>query len=553
MNNNYDLVIKKLFPDTLTSPEDLEIKYPPRKLEAGAMVTRIAPSPTGFVHIGGLYASLISERLAHQSNGVFILRIEDTDKKREVAGTAELFAASLNQYGIFNNEGLDKDNKEIGSYGPYKQSNRAQIYHSYIKDLLLKGKAYPCFATSEDLEELRNRQEAMGERSGYYSHFATWRNKSTEDVLEALDKGLKPVIRLKSSGNFNNKIMINDLLIGRREMPENDQDIVIMKTDGLPTYHFAHAVDDHLMRVSHVIRGNEWLPSLPLHLQLFETLGWEAPAYAHLATIQKIDKGNKRKLSKSKDKEANLFYYKEAGYPEEAVIEYLLNLANSNFEDWRHENPNLNNSEFKLDLKKLAKSNSPLFDLVKLTNISKNVIATFSAEEIYTRSLKWAQEFDKNLAKRLETNESYAKNIFNIERENAVKPRKDLSCWSEISEEISYFYNENFILEEKLKKEMLAEIGLETSKLLIQDFLLSYDIKDSQEEWFNKLKDLSAKHSYASNNKEYKANPDKYKGQLGTIAKLFRFLLTGRLQTPNLYNIMQVMGENMLKQRLNIF
>ena len=551
MDNNDNLVIKKLFPEPLPSPEDLEIKYPPRKLASEAMVTRVAPSPTGFVHFGGLYASLISERLAHQSKGIFILRIEDTDKKREVTGTAELFAASLNQYGIFNDEGLNKDNKEIGNYGPYKQSERAQIYHTYIKDLLIQNKAYPCFATTEELEELRNRQEAMGERSGYYGHFATWRDKSSEEVLEALDKGLKPVIRLKSPGNFNNKIMVDDLLIGHREMPENDQDIIIMKTDGLPTYHFAHAVDDHLMRISHVIRGNEWLPSLPLHLQLFAILGWEAPAYAHLAPIQKIDEGNKRKLSKRKDKEADLSYYKKVGYPEEAVIEYLLNLANSNFEDWRRGNPELNNAEFKLSLKKLAKSNGPLFDLIKLTDISKNVIAKLSAEEIYTHGLKWAQEFDQNLAKRLQADENYAKNIFNIERKNAIKPRKDISRWSEISEEISYFYDDDFTLENSLKQEIVDEIGLNTAKLLIQDFLSTYSIENDQEKWFDKLKNIATKHGYASSNKEYKTNTNKYKGQVGTVAKLLRLLLTGRSQTPNLCAIMQVMGKERIERRLN--
>ncbi|MDD2680536.1 MAG: glutamate--tRNA ligase [Patescibacteria group bacterium] len=551
MDNNYDLVIKKLFPEPLASPEDLEIKYPPRKLAPEAMVTRVAPSPTGFVHFGGLYASLISERFAHQSGGIFILRIEDTDKKREVAGTAELFAKSLNQYGIFNDEGLNKDNKEIGDYGPYKQSERAQIYHSYVKDLLLKGRAYPCFASTEELEELRNRQEVMGERSGYYGHFAVWRNKSVDEVLEALDKGLKPVIRLKSPGNFNNKVIVNDLLVGRREMPENDQDIVIMKADGLPTYHFAHAVDDHLMRTSHVVRGNEWFPSLPLHLQLFATLGWEAPVYAHLAPIQKMEGVNKRKLSKRKDEEANLAYYKKAGYPEEAVIEYLLNLANSNFEDWRRENAEIHNSEFKLSLKKLAKSNGPLFDLIKLTDISKDIIARLSAEEVYISSLKWAQEFDTSLAKRLQTDESYAKKIFNIEREGAVKPRKDISRWSEISAEISYFYDDNFILDASLKKELMNEISPETAKLLIQDFLSVYNTQDNQEEWFNKLKDTAAKHGYAASNKEYQADTSKYKGQVGTVAKLLRFLLTGRLQTPNLCAIMQAMGEERIMKRLN--
>ena len=551
MENKRDLLIKRLFPEDLSSPAELEIKYPPRNLAETAMVTRIAPSPTGSVHLGGLYASLISERLAHQSKGVFILRIEDTDKKREVTGTAELFAHSLKQYGLINDEGLNEKAEEIGNYGPYKQSERKQIYHSYIKNLLQQGKAYPCFASTEELEALRTQQETMGQRSGYYGHFATWREKSTEEVLEALDKGLKPVIRLKSPGNFHNKIMVDDLLIGKREMPENDQDIVIMKTDGLPTYHFAHAVDDHLMRVSHVIRGNEWFPSLPLHLQLFSILGWKAPTYAHLAPIQKMDKGNKRKLSKRKDQEADLSYYKKAGYPEEAVIEYLLNLANSSFEDWRHQHPDTNNKEFILSLKKLAKSNGPLFDLIKLTDISKEVIAKMSARQVLEYSLAWAKEFDQNLAKRLETDTIYAQQILNIEREGLIKPRKDISRWSDIGEEIDYFYDDTFTVATNLKEEILNEIKPNQAKLIITDFLATYNIQDGQEEWFNKLKVVAEKHGYASNNKEYKANPDKYKGQVGTVAKLLRILLTGRTQTPNLCTIMQVMGQKRVEKRLS--
>ncbi|MCF7860548.1 glutamate--tRNA ligase [Patescibacteria group bacterium] len=550
MNNNHDLLIKRLFPEELPSPAELEKKYPPRSLAETTMVTRVAPSPTGFVHFGGLYASLISERLAHQSSGIFILRIEDTDKKREVAGTAELFAHSLKQYGIINDEGLNEKSEEIGNYGPYKQSERSAIYHAYIKDLLQQGKAYPCFATTEELEALRNQQETMGDRSGYYGRFATWREKSTEEALAALDKGFKPVIRLKSPGNFQNKIMVDDLLIGKREMPENDQDIVIMKSDGLPTYHFAHAVDDHLMRTTHVIRGNEWFPSLPLHLQLFSILGWKAPVYAHLAPIQKIDNGNKRKLSKRKDQEADLSYYKKAGYPEEAVIEYLLNLANSNFEDWRREHLDTDNGEFVLSLKKLAKSNGPLFDLIKLTDISKEIIAKMNADEVLERSLVWAKEFDQDLAKRLESDTAYSRQILNIEREGAIKPRKDISRWSEIGEEIEYFYDDDFTVEASLKQEILNEIEPNQAKLIIQDFLSTYNIEDGQEEWFDKLKVVAEKHGYAGNNKEYKASPDKYKGQVGTVAKLLRILLTGRTQTPNLCAIMQVMGQKRVEKRL---
>lgn len=544
-------IIAQIFPEPLPSLAELEKKYPPRALPATAMVTRIAPSPTGFIHLGSLYASLIDERLARQTNGLFILRIEDTDKKREIGGSAELFVEALTRHGLIYDEG-PVETQEKGLYGPYKQSARAKIYHSYIKDLLEKGLAYPCFTSPEELEELRAHQETLGERSGYYGRFAIWREKSYEDVQAALNQGLKPVIRLKSNGNFNNKIMVRDLLIGSREMPENDQDIVIMKTDGLPTYHFAHAVDDHLMRVTHVIRGNEWFPSLPLHLQLFQILGWDAPIYSHLAPIQKLDNGNKRKLSKRKDPEANLAYYHEAGYPEEAIIEYLLNLANSNFEDWRQNNPTTNNQKFEINLKKLANSSGPLFDAVKLTDISKEIIAKLDADTIYQRTLAWATQYDPELQTLLLNNSEYTKDIFNIERTGTDQPRKDISRWSEIKNEISYFFDDRFQLSPELYQETIAELKGAEPKKLITDFLDSYKKTDTPEIWFEKLKTVAAQHGFALNAKEYKLAPEKYHGQVGAVAKLLRLLLTGRLQTPNLCLIMQVMGEERITRRLTI-
>ena len=540
----------RLFPEKLPSPEELEKRYPPRLLPAGALVTRVAPSPTGFVHIGGLYASLISERLAHQSQGIFILRIEDTDKKREVVGAANLFAAALAKYNIKVDEGPDENGLEKGNYGPYKQSARAAIYQSYIKNLLNQGLAYPCFATPEELEELRGQQEARGERFGYYGHFAIWRERSPEEVSAALDKGLKPVIRLKSPGNFHNKIIVNDLLIGRREMPENDQDIVIMKSDGLPTYHFAHAVDDHLMGTTHVIRGHEWFPSLPLHLQLFQVLGWKAPAYAHLAPIQKLDEGKKRKLSKRQDQEANLQYYYAAGYPEEAVIEYLLNLANSDFEDWRKNNPNAPNSEFKITWKKLANSNGPLFDAAKLEDISKNIISRLDAKTVYQRTLDWAKIYDTELADLLKAQADYSQKILNIERAGGLQPRKDIGRWSEVKEEISYFFDHNFNLNPEELNSIKEELGNIDTDAFINEFLSTYDINDDPETWFEKLKNIGEKYGFAKSVKDYKEAPEKYKGQVGSLAKLLRFRLTGRLRTPNLCLIMQVMGEEMIKKRL---
>lgn len=553
MENNLELLINRLFPEKLPTPEELVKKYPSRQVPVSAFVTRVAPSPTGFVHFGGLYASLISERLAHQSQGIFYLRIEDTDKKREVAGTADLFASAIHQYGIQYDEGPDENGLEKGNYGPYKQSERADIYKSYIKELIRQGKAYPCFAAPEELEELRACQEAMGERSGYWGHFATWRDKSLEEVFMALDQGLKPVIRFKSPGNFQNKIIINDLLLGRREMPENDQDIVIMKSDGLPTYHFAHAVDDHLMGTTHVIRGNEWFPSLPLHQQLFTALGWTAPAYAHLAPIQKLDEGKKRKLSKRKDQEANLEYYQEAGYPEEAVIEYLLNLANSNFEDWRKANPDLNNQKFPFSLKRLANSNGPLFDLNKLNDISKEIVARFSPDELYQRALTWAGKYDPETKELLNADPEYLKKIFAIERVGALKPRKDLGRWSEIKSEIAYFFDTTFSVSPDLITATLTELNGVEANDIISDFLYSYNPKDNPEQWFEKLKEVGEKHGFTGNNQDYKANPEKYRGQVGTIAKLLRVLLTGRTQTPNLCLIMQVMGLERITKRLKTF
>jgi len=554
MSPELNSIISKIFPSNLMSPEDILAKYPPRKLVKEAMVTRIAPSPTGFVHFGGLYAALISERFAHQSQGIFILRIEDTDKKREVAGTASLFAQSLAKYKLHIDEGLKADDSENGDYGPYHQSARKEIYQTFAKELLSKGLAYACFASSEELEGMRARQEAAGERSGYWGHFAIWRNKSEAEVLEALAQGLRPVIRLKSPGNFNQKINIKDLLLGSRELPENDQDIVILKSDGLPTYHFAHAVDDYLMGTTHVIRGNEWFPSLPLHIQLFQVLGWKPPLYAHLAPIQKIDNGKKRKLSKRHDPEANLEYYDEVGYPEDAVIEYLLNLANSNFEDWRKNNPDKNNQEFILSWQKLAKSNGPLFDIVKLQDISKEIISKFDADEIYNRALAWAQKYNQALAKRLVQDPQYAKTIFNIERKDALKPRKDLACWSSLESEISYFYDDLFSIDKEVLNNILIELKDKNVdvKKIITDFIASYSPSDDQITWFEKLKQVGKDHDFAANMKEHKKSPEKYHGQVGTIAQILRLLLAGRSQSPNLCDIMKVLGKDKSITRLQI-
>jgi glutamyl-tRNA synthetase len=554
-NNNMEKIkiIKELFPESLPTSNEIEKRYPPRELKDGAMVTRIAPSPTGFMHIGGLYAALISERLAHQTDGVFYLRIEDTDKKREVEGASELITESLEHYGIKIDEGETTSKQEIGQYGPYKQSERAEIYKTYVKSLVEKGQAYPCFSTNEELEEMRNIQEAQSVRPGYYKQWAKWRDKSDQEVLRALEEGKKFVIRFKSDGDFNNKIFIKDVLLGDRELSENDQDIVIMKSDGLPTYHMAHIIDDHLMGTTHVIRGNEWLSSLPLHLQLFKAMDWQPPKYGHIFPIQKMEDSSKRKLSKRKDPEANVAYYDEQGYPEDAIIEYLLNLANSNFEDWRKANPNKSNQTFALTLEKLSSSSGPLFDFNKLNDISKEVVAKYSAEEVYGNVLNWAKKYDTELAKIMEENSEYTKRILDIERSDAIKVRKDIGKWSDVKKEIWYFFDQTFHLTKEDTYHNLSGIDLRDVESIIKSFIESYNENDSKDEWFEKIKNISLEHSYAESAKAFKKSPEKYKGNVADVAKIFRVLLTGRTQTPDLYSIMQVMGKDRVLKRLSVW
>lgn len=545
-------IIKKLFPKPLPLPGEIENKYPDRKLKEGAMVTRIAPSPTGFMHIGGLYAALISERLAHQTGGKFYLRIEDTDKKREVEGAIKIIVDSLEHYGIRTDEGETSAGIEIGEYGPYKQSERAKIYQSYVKYLIDKNMAYPCFSTSEELDDMRNMQEVQGVRSGYYKQWAKWRDKSDQEVLSALSEGKKFVIRFKSCGDIDKKILIEDAILGKREISENDQDIIIMKSDGLPTYHMAHVVDDHLMRTTHVIRGNEWFASLSLHLQLFKALEWKAPIYGHIFPIQKMEGNSKRKLSKRKDPEANVEYYDKQGYSVGAVIEYLLNLANSNFEDWKKANPDKNNHDFTLTLKKLSSSSGPLFDFNKLNDISKEIIAKYSAEEVYRESLIWAKRYDLELASMMENNSAYTTKILDIERSGQIKIRKDIGKWSDVKREIEYFFDENFKITKDEVMNILSDTNIDTAKNIVSAFIESYDEKDSREEWFEKVKKISRDNNYAENAKEFKNNPEKYKGNVADVAKIFRVMLTGKVQTPDLHSIMQVMGRERVFSRLSL-
>ena len=528
-----------------------EEKYPERDLPEGAVVTRYAPSPTGVMHIGGLYQALAAIEVSKKTGGVFFLRIEDTDQKREIENGITEIVNSLQVFDLSPDEGQISDTEEIGNYGPYKQSDRREIYEAYAKYMISIGKAYPCFATAEDLEEMRAKQEAAKVRPGYYGVWAKYRNLSIEEAAERIKTGEPYIVRFKSPGREDRKIKHKDVIKGNVEFPENDQDIVIIKADGLPTYHFAHAVDDHLMHTTHVIRGDEWLSSVPLHLQLFAEMGFKAPKYAHISPIMKNDNGNKRKLSKRKDPEAAVSYYTELGIPSIAVKEYLLNIANSNFENWRKQNKEADISEFDFELNKMSVSGA-LFDMVKLLDVSKIVISKYSAEDVLEAGLKWANEFDKELADLLQKDKEYSLKVLGIERGNE-KPRKDISKWSDLKENIAYMYEEEF---EKVKSNY--ELQKITDKEKIKEILNTYaekyfDLNDDKQTWFDKLKDLAEEFGYAREVKEFKANPDKYEAHVGDVSTVIRIAVTGRTNTPDLYEIMQVLGKDRVIERLKNF
>ena len=538
----------------LIFPEAKEIsyyeeKYPERDLKEGAIVTRFAPSPTGFVHIGGLYQSVIARKLATQTEGVFFLRVEDTDQKREVENGITGIVRALNDFGIVPDEGMISETEGKGNYGPYRQSQRKEIYQSYAKYLISQGKAYPCFCTPEDVEEIRAKQEAAKIRPGYYGVWAKCRNVTVEEAIKRIENGEKYIIRFKSPGREDRKIKHHDVIKGNVDFPENDQDIVIIKADGLPTYHFAHAIDDHLMRTTHVIRGDEWLSSVPLHLQLFHELGFKAPKYAHIAPIMKNENGNKRKLSKRKDSEAAVSYYDEEGIPEEAVKEYLMNIANSNFENWRRANKEKSIEDFELQLNKMSVSGA-LFDMIKLLDVGKTVISMFTAEEVYEKSLEWANKYDNELKEMLQDKE-YALKIFSIERGNK-KPRKDISKWSEVKENIEYMYDDKFLNKEQEYPYQVINEQEDINKILELYLEKYYSENDDKQEWFDKIKELSGELGYAKEVKEYKANPEAYKAHVGDVSTVIRVALTGRTNTPDMYEIMKVLGKESIEKRLKM-
>lgn len=524
-----------------------EEKYPERNLEDGAIVTRFAPSPTGFVHIGGLYQALVARTVAKKTNGVFFLRVEDTDQKREIENGVTGIVNSLRDFDMEPDEGMISDTEEIGNYGPYKQSLRKEIYQSYAKYLLEQGKAYPCFATPEELEEMRVKQEAAKVRTGYYGVWAKYRNLSLDEMAEKINAGVPYIIRFKSPGREDRKIKHKDLIKGNVDFPENDQDVVIIKSDGLPTYHFAHAVDDHLMHTTHVIRSDEWLSSVPLHLQLFQELGFKAPKYAHISPIMKNDNGNKRKLSKRKDPEAAVSYYEELGIPSLAVKEYLLNIANSTFENWRRQNKDAKLEEFDFNLNKMSVSGA-LFDMVKLQDVSKIVISKMSAEEVYEEALEWAERHDKELEDLLK-NKEYSLRILGIERGNQ-KPRKDIAKWSDLKENIIYMYDEKFLSDTQEYPYQVLNEKSEINKILDLYVRKFYNEEDDKQTWFDKIKALSVEMGYAGEVKEFKANPGMYKAHVGDVSTVLRVAITKRANTPDLYEIMKVLGKNSILERI---
>ena len=523
-----------------------EEKYPERNLEEGAIVTRFAPSPTGFVHIGGLYQALVARTVAKKTNGVFFLRVEDTDQKREVENGVTGIVNSLRDFDMEPDEGMISDTEEKGNYGPYKQSLRKDIYQSYAKYMLEQGKAYPCFATAEELEEMRAKQEAAKVRTGYYGVWAKYRNLSLDEMAEKIKAGVPYIIRFKSPGREDRKIKHKDLIKGNVDFPENDQDIVIIKSDGLPTYHFAHAVDDHLMHTTHVIRSDEWLSSVPLHLQLFQEMGFKAPKYAHISPIMKNDNGNKRKLSKRKDKEAAVSFYEEIGIPSLAVKEYLLNIANSTFENWRRQNKDASIDEFDFKLNKMSVSGA-LFDMVKLQDVSKIVISKMTAEEVYEKALNWATRHDEELKEMLE-NKEYSLKVLSIERGNA-KPRKDIAKFSDIKENIIYMYDEKFLNNEQTYPYQV--INDKESIIKILDLYLEkyYNQDDDKQTWFDKIKELAGEMGYAKEVKEFKANPGMFKAHVGDVSTAIRIALTGRTNTPDMFEIMEVLGKESIAKR----
>ena len=541
---DYSALAQLLFPNVTETPEEVQARFPKRTLPEGAVVTRMAPSPTGFVHLGNLVQGMISERMAHQSGGGLFLRVEDTDAKREVPGAVEVLINSLKHYDINFDEGatIDGDN---GLYGPYRQRQRAAIYHVFAKQLVQQGMAYPCFCTEEDLAAIHEQQEANKENFGYYGKYAMWRDRSIEEIQAQINAGNPWVLRFRSTGSIENQFKFDDLVKGKLTITENDIDHVLLKSDGIPTYHFAHAVDDELMRTTHVVRGDEWLPSLPFHIQLFKALGFKLPKYVHIGPLMKMDGNSKRKLSKRKDPELALSFYKGEGFPVQAMREYLMTVLNSNFEDWRRANADAPIESFKFSPKKLNPAGS-LFDYAKLVDVSKNVISRMDAQTVYTLLTEWAKEFDPDFGNKLASDPEYAVKILAIGR-GGKKPRKDLATWKDAKDYMGFFYDEYLqapVFDEKFDKA--------TVKDALSRFLEKFDISDDSNTWFTKVKAITEDMGFTTDMKAYKADPTAYKGTVADVSTFIRQATTGKTNSPDLYTVMQILGYERTVARIKV-
>ena len=537
-----------IFPDVTETVADLEKKYPSRELADGAMVTRFAPSPTGFLHSGSLFAAMISDKFAKQSNGVFFLRLEDTDQKREIKGSGNSLISQLKSFGVHADEGYFGDDNESGKYGPYVQSKREDIYKIVLKELIIKGLVYPCFCTTEELTVMREKQQAKKENFGYYGEYAKCSFLSTEEYIKKINNNESFVLRFRSSGNYHNKISFTDAIRGNILMAENDQHIVVMKSDGLPTYHFAHLVDDHFMHTTHVTRGEEWLPSVPIHLELFKAMNWEAPVYAHLPVIMKLDDGKRRKLSKRKDPEAATSYFLEKGYPVDAFMEYLYTIANSNFEEWRIANPSLDRKEFMFSFDKMSLDGA-LFDLEKISSLSKDCLGGMSTEIFAKNCYNFAKEYDSEFADLIESDYTLFQKIVSIERDQE-KPRKDYEKYSDVMPLILFYYDD-FYSEMVKSLEMPEQYTVSQIKEVVSLYTKDLNLDVDEEEWFAHLKALALENGYAKNAKKAKKNPELYKGSVADFAAILRLIITLRAQSPNLYFVMKILGKEKVVSKLN--
>lgn len=550
MKAKYEKLANLIFPDVTETVEDLEKRYPERNLKEGACVTRFAPSPTGFLHTGALFTSIVNKKLAAQTGGIFFLRIEDTDRKREVKDSVTDLTTQMREFKVFPDEGVISKDEEIGDYGPYTQSKRADIYRICAKHLILKGLAYPCFCTPEMLQKTHEYQEAHKIVPGYYSVYAKCRNISVDEYIERIENGEKYILRFRSNGSHLKKVSFKDGIKGKIDIAQNDQDVVIIKSDGLPTYHFAHVCDDHFMRTTHVIRGEEWVSSVPIHLELFYAMGFKAPVYVHIPNVMILDGSSKRKLSKRKDKEAAVSYFLQAGYPVDSVTEYLMTIINSDFENWKRSNKMVSNDEFEMKLKKINTSGA-LFDNVKLNDVSKEVISRMNSEEVLNAVLAWSKKYNDEVYNVISKDLDYSQKIFALERDGAKKIRKDIYKWEDILSTFFYFFDEyytkdtengfDFNITEKLSKEVITNV--------IESYKEVYNENDSKDEWFANMKEIADKLGFCTNMKEYKENPDKFVGSIADFSDIIRVCITNRHNTPDIYSIMKIIEKDKVIDR----